>query len=90
VILDAEGKPASVQIDSVECDHGVTFDEGEARKILSRASTPTSIAEWVVGPVDATSEVRRRWPRLMGPCPKGCGFNGIAYASWAHYTMGDW
>lgn len=35
-------------------------------------------------------EVRRRWPRLMGPCPKGCGFSGIAYASTMHYIMGDW
>lgn len=35
-------------------------------------------------------EVRRRWPRLFGPCPKGCGFSGIGYASWAHYVSGDW
>jgi len=36
------------------------------------------------------SEIRNRWPRLFGPCPKGCGFNGIAYASRAHYVFGDW
>ena len=35
-------------------------------------------------------QVRKRWPRLMGPCPKGCGFNGIGYASYAHYICGDW
>jgi hypothetical protein len=35
-------------------------------------------------------EVRRRWPRGWGPCPKGCGFSGIAYASYEHYIMGDW
>lgn len=35
-------------------------------------------------------EVRRRWPRLQGACPKGCGYVGIAYASMAHYTWGDW
>jgi len=35
-------------------------------------------------------EVRKRWPRLHGTCPKGCGFVGIAYASDAHYTYGDW
>lgn len=35
-------------------------------------------------------EVRRRWPRLHGVCPKGCGFQGIAYASAAHYVAGDW
>jgi len=34
--------------------------------------------------------VRERWPRLFGPCPKGCGFNGIAYASFGHYIAGDW
>lgn len=35
-------------------------------------------------------EVRRRWPRLQGKCPKGCGFVGIAYASMLHYISGDW
>ncbi len=34
--------------------------------------------------------VRERWPRLYGDCPKGCGFNGIGYASMAHYVCGDW
>jgi len=34
--------------------------------------------------------VRRRFPRLAGPSPKGCGYSGIYYASWAHYSMGDW
>lgn len=35
-------------------------------------------------------EIRERWPRLYGRCPLGCGFNGIAYASMAHYLYGDW
>jgi len=35
-------------------------------------------------------EVRERWPRLYGDCPKGCGFHGIAYASKAHFVYGDW
>jgi len=35
-------------------------------------------------------EIKRRWPRLDGPCPKGCGFTGIAYASTKHYVFGDW
>lgn len=35
-------------------------------------------------------EVRRSWPRLMGVCPRGCGFVGIAYASPLHYIRGDW
>lgn len=36
------------------------------------------------------AEVRKRWPRGWGPCPKGCGYNGIAYASFEHYICGDW
>ncbi|MGK3981250.1 hypothetical protein WMF38_57165 [Sorangium sp. So ce118] len=36
------------------------------------------------------NEVRRRWPRLFGECPKGCGYRGIAYASGEHYVAGDW
>jgi len=36
------------------------------------------------------SEVRKRWPRLDGECPKGCGYRGIAYASMAHCVCGDW
>lgn len=59
--------------DADQCDHGVTFDEEEARR--TRPSSAT---------------VRERWPRLFGDCPKGCGYNGIAYASRAHYVYGDW
>lgn len=36
------------------------------------------------------AEVQRAFPRLWGPCPKGCGFDGIGYASFAHYIAGDW
>lgn len=36
------------------------------------------------------SEVRALWPRLHGKCPKGCGFEGIGYASYTHYLAGDW
>jgi hypothetical protein len=60
-----------------QCDHGVTFDEAEVQR-RQRLNPPSA------------SEVRRRWPRLFGPCPKGCGYNGIAYASFLHYVMGDW
>lgn len=35
-------------------------------------------------------EVQRRWPRLHGACPWGCGYVGIYYASAMHYIMGDW
>lgn len=36
------------------------------------------------------AEVRAKYPRLDGPCPKGCGFHGIAYVSTAHFVYGDW
>jgi len=36
------------------------------------------------------AEIQKRWPRGWGLCPKGCGFNGIAYASYEHYIMGDY
>lgn len=35
-------------------------------------------------------EVRKRWPRGSGPCPLGCGYTGITYASYMHYLSGDW
>jgi len=38
----------------------------------------------------SAAEIQRRWPRLFGQCPKGCGYVGIAYASAEHYTCGDW
>ncbi len=38
----------------------------------------------------SVAEIRKRWPRLWGNCPLGCGFNGTGYASWKHYIMGDW
>lgn len=38
----------------------------------------------------SASEVRKRWPRHWGACPLGCGYVGIAYASWEHYGAGDW
>ena len=38
----------------------------------------------------SASEVRKRYPRLDGKCPKGCGYRGIAYDSQEHYVYGDW
>lgn len=70
------------------CDHGVVFDEEQARALL-RDWKPADAAAFIMGPTGA-AEVRRRWPRLMGDCPKGCGFHGIAYASYFHYIAGDW
>ena len=61
-----------------ECDHGVVFNATEWSQ-LGEAGTD-------VPPI----EVRRRWPRLEGECPLGCGYRGIAYASMLHYLAGDW
>lgn len=38
----------------------------------------------------SAAEVAKRWPRLDGPCPLGCGYCGLAYASFTHYVAGDW
>lgn len=34
-------------------------------------------------------EVRQRWPRFSGLCPD-CGYEGILYASFEQYIMGDY
>ena len=73
---------------SGRCSHGLFFDEEEARRILD-GWEPKTDAEWVMGN-PGSAEVRRRWPRLHGPCPLKCGFSGIAYASPEHYALGDW
>jgi hypothetical protein len=35
------------------------------------------------------TKVRELWPRFCGKCPD-CDYNGILYASFAHYIAGDW
>jgi len=65
----------------IECDHGVEFDVKEAERIY---------ADRAIEPALKTAEIRERFPRLFGVCPKGCGFDGIAYASQAHFLYGDW
>lgn len=75
-----------------DCNHGVTFDEAAAKKLCEEAPVDKTLdpaVAFIMGS-SATSEIRKRWPRLCGPCPKGCGYNGIAYASTAHYYYGDW
>lgn len=56
--------------------------------------TPPCDHGLVFDPEDAknlkTPEVREKYPRLFGECPKGCGFSGVAYVSRAHYLYGDW
>lgn len=74
-----------------KCDHGVTFDEEAALKLLEgpSASSGDPALDFIMGH-SSSGEIRKRWPRLCGLCPKGCGYNGIAYASYAHYIYGDW
>lgn|SRR5690242_5671956 len=78
-----------------KCDHGVTFDEEEAKKLLEQPyeGSGDPALDFVMGH-PATAEIRKRWPRGWftdeKPCPKGCGYKGIAYASYAHYIYGDW
>lgn len=74
------------------CNHGVTFDEVEAQKILDEAKsygTGDPSLDFILGSPSAPY-IRKRWPRLDGECPKGCGYKGIYYASMSHYIMGDW
>jgi hypothetical protein len=86
-ILDSDGNFAAGDPPE-RCDHGVTFDEEAAASLLGDWK-PKTDAEFIVGN-PAVSEIRKRWPRLVGPCPKGCGFDGIGYASYMHYLMGDY
>jgi hypothetical protein len=79
-----------------ECTHGVTFDEVEAKRLLSETKEQSSgdpAVDFVMGPTNATAIIQKRWPRGWfteeKPCPS-CGFVGIAYASYAHYLYGDW
>lgn len=77
-----------------KCDHGVTFDVEEAKRILANGPLehPKDIdpmVAFIVGDPNNTS-VRKRFPRLDGECPKGCGYRGIYYASMEHYLYGDW
>lgn len=37
-----------------------------------------------------SQDIKTLYPRLCGTCPLGCGYNGIAYASYEHYIYGDW
>ena len=86
-VLKADGTSVRPELQET-CDHGIIFDAAEAERILAGWS-PKSGAEFVMGN-PASTEVRKRWPRLAGVCPKGCGFVGIGYASTEHYTAGDW
>lgn len=74
------------------CDHGLSFDKEAAQKLLDETpqdpDTDPEIAFIMGSPAHA--EIRKRWPRLSGECPKGCEYSGIAYCSTEHFSYGDW
>jgi hypothetical protein len=79
------------------CDHGITFDQKEAERILRETKEQPSgdaALDFIMGPTNATAQIKKRWPRGFftreRPCPKGCGYEGIYYASPEHYSYGDW
>lgn len=78
--LSAEGSVDAKDIEALKvsaCNHGVHFDD-----------------DCFAANTFSVTEIRRRWPRgeftAERPCPKGCGYVGIAYASFKHYVAGDW
>ena len=82
--------------DDGSCDE--FWDNSKMRREMPASSSPHPDCDHGVtfdqdaaedGELDAY-EIRKRWPRLDGPCPKGCGYVGIAYASQEHYVYGDW
>lgn len=75
-----------------ECDHGVVFDEVDCKAEWEARPSRTGKTDYDYALQSAhfTQAVRKRWPRLFGECPKGCGYHGIAYASRAHFVWGDW
>ena len=78
------------------CTHGVTFDLEAAKVILAQPSKSHGDEpglDFIMGH-SGSSEVKRRWPRGFftpeRPCPL-CGYDkGVVYASYEHYTLGDW
>lgn len=89
---EAHKKWAEEHPEQAACNHGITFDKDEAERILSNTPPDRSMdpeLAFIMGS-PAVPEIRRRWPRLCGQCPLGCGYNGIYYASAEHYAYGDW
>jgi hypothetical protein len=89
---DAHKKWAEENPEQAACTHGIMFDKEAAQKMLDEATVDPNLSPdvaFIMGS-PAHSKIRKRWPRLSGPCPKGCGYNGIAYASYEHYIYGDW
>ncbi len=71
---------------------GSAPDSIEAAVVESRTGCDHGIVfdEEAAKTISCANEVKRRFPRLFGLCPLGCGYDGIYYASYAHYILGDW
>jgi len=90
----AHAKHDAEHPEQAACDHGVFFDKEKAEKMISESLVDLDKDEdpalaFIMGSF-ASPSIKKMFPRLCGLCPKGCGFNGIAYASMDHYIMGDW
>lgn len=89
---EAHKKWAEEHPEQAACNHGITFDKDAAEALLSNTPQDKSMDPELVFIMGspAVPEIRKRWPRLCGQCPLGCGYNGIYYASQEHYIYGDW
>lgn len=91
ILVDLFGrKMKEEEHDKSTCDHGVTFDLKEAKKMMAETPHDNSDPVNFIMGSPAHDQIRKRWPRLDGLCPKGCGYRGIAYASMDHLRYGDW
>ena len=61
----------------------------EEQKLCEHCTPKFPSDEEFKGNLMSASEVRRKYPRWDGLCPK-CGYNGIKYASRLHYYAGDY
>lgn len=83
--------PLSTPPVSILDEHGDPYRKSAAPCDQSAAPCDHGIAfDSVAARGLSAHEVRTRWPRLFGTCPKGCGFSGLGYASFEHYVAGDW
>lgn len=62
--MGSDRKDITVTEENTECDHGVTFDQEAASRLLENWE-PSDAVSFVMGN-PASAEVRKRWPRLCG------------------------
>lgn len=84
MVLPQSDKDGSIQYKKTSDDVDISFSAPYSSCDHGLTFDP------LAAPSCSPSEVRRRWPRLHGRCPAGCGFDGIAYVSGAHMAAGSW